>query len=55
LWLGKKTRLRRCIVGIVKIAQPNANEAEPLPRLEADAFAKRQSDIRVAGELLIRA
>jgi hypothetical protein len=38
LLLGEKTGLSRRIIGIVKIAQADANQAKPLLRAEADAF-----------------
>ena len=36
--LGKKSRLRRCILRVANVAQADANQAKPLVRAEADTF-----------------
>ena|SRR5580704_16395616 len=36
--LLEESRLGRCFIGIVKIAQADANQAKPLVRAEADTF-----------------
>jgi hypothetical protein len=36
--LGKKSRLRRRILRVAKIAQADANQAKPLALAEADTF-----------------
>ena len=36
--LGKKSRLRRRILRVAKVAQADANQAKPLVRAEADTF-----------------
>ena len=38
LLLGKKSRLSGRIFGVAKVAQADANEAEPLVRAEGDTF-----------------
>jgi len=38
LLLGKKSRLRRRILRVTKVAQADANQAKPLARAEADTF-----------------
>ena len=49
--LGKKSRLSGAILRVAKVAQADANQAEPLLRAEADTFPQRQGDI---SELLAR-
>jgi hypothetical protein len=43
---GKKDRLGGSILWLAEIAQADANQAKPVLRPEADAFPKRQGDIR---------
>src|SRR2546423_1317457 len=49
--LRKKFRLSSSILAVAKVAQPNADEAKTLPRLQANTLPQRQRD---AGQLLAR-
>lgn len=39
--LGKKRRLNGCLLAVVKVAEADADEAEALPRIEANTVQKR--------------
>lgn len=53
-WLLEKSRLSPCIIGVSKVAQPNANQAKALLWTQGHTFSEGQGDAFHGQELVTR-